>query len=83
MGMRMAYLRTERPSPLDPCRRARHITGAFCGQRGIIEGSSRKPNPCGKRRNHSNKDKLAKAKYQALAGFMDCTLAHMDERMQP
>ena len=32
----------------------------------ILEGCSRKPNPCRKCRNHSNSDKLGKAKYQAL-----------------
>jgi len=37
-----------------------------------VEGSSRKPNPCGKRRNHSNSNKLGKAKYQALAAGIFC-----------
>ena len=38
----------------------------------VLEGSSRKPNPCRKRRNHSNSDKLGKAKYQALAVGISC-----------
>jgi len=38
----------------------------------VIEGSSRKYNPCGKRRNHSNSDKLGTAKYQALAVGIFC-----------
>jgi len=37
-----------------------------------LEGSTRKYNPCGKRRNHSNSDKLGKAKYQALAVGIFC-----------
>ena len=38
-----------------------------------LEGSSRKPNLYGKRRNHSDTDKLGKAKYQALAVGIFCT----------
>jgi len=39
---------------------------------GLLEGSSRKYNPCGTPRNHSNSDKLGKAEYQALAVGIFC-----------
>jgi len=48
-----------------------HAAGDRLGLK-AIEGSSRKYNPCGKRRNHSNSDKLGKAKYQALAVGIFC-----------
>ena len=58
-----------------PCDRrgyARKWENSYHVAQEVLEGSSRKYNPCGKRRNHSNSDKLGKAKNQALAVGIFC-----------